>query len=575
MKNLFLLFICGVMAFGCIKEVPNPKFANVSEREVAMFVESIVNELAPIEKEMNEVQYAAWEGGDEADYKRAAELEKLYRIKLSDKERFEKIRFYKASNIRNPMLRRQVEILYLMFLENQLDRDIIEELVTRSNEIEKRFNTFRAKIDDKEVTMNDIKDILRTSTDRKLREKAYLAQKSIGREIGKEIVELMRIRNYAANKIGFKDYYEYRLAIQELDKEYVLNLFDRLVRLTEESFDIAKRDIDEMIAQNLNIKPEELMPYDYFDPFFQEAPEFKELNLDKVFEKVDLQKVAVDFYKGLKMDPTDILARSSLFEKPKKNPHAFEMTVDRADDIRILCNLKNDYHWMTTLIHELGHALYDKYIDKSLPWLLRQPASIFSTEGIAQLFERAVSKDAFLKKYLGLSDDERSKFRYLFDRQLRYRQLIFVRWSAVMVNFEAGAYADPDQDLNKLWWDLVEKYQHIKRIPGRNEPDFAAKIHIATVPAYYHNYVIGELYGSQLLFAITKRYLQGIGKEYSSISEVPVSEVNQIGFVDMPDVGEYIIDRVFSFGASLPWKDFVKYSTGEELSADYFAKQFF
>ncbi len=385
----------------------------------------------------------------------------------------------------------------------------------------------------------------------------------------------MKIRNYAASKIGFKDYYEYRLAIQELDKEYVLNLFDKLVALTEEPFNIAKKDIDDMIAQNLKVKPEELMPWDYFDPFFQEAPEFKELNLNKAFEKLDLQKIAIDFYRGLNMDPTDILSRSSLYEKPKKNPHAFEMTVDRMNDIRILCNLKNDYDWMTTLIHELGHALYDKYIIKSHPWLLRQSASIFSTEGIAQLFERAVSKDGFLKKYLSLSEEERNKFRYLFDKQLKYRQLIFLRWSAVMVNFEAEAYRDPDQDLNKLWWDLVEKYQHLKRIPGRNEPDYAAKIHIATVPAYYHNYIIGELYGSQLLFAITQKHLKSKGKEYKNLTDIPVTEVNKIDFVDMPDVGDFVIDRVFSIGAALNWKEFVKYSTGEELSPEYFAKQFF
>ena len=39
-------------------------------------------------------------------------------------------------------------------------------------------------------------------------------------------------------------------------------------------------------------------------------------------------------------------------------------------------------------------------------------------------------------------------------------------------------YGNPDQDLNKLWWDLVEKYQEIRRPEGRDAPDYAAKIHI-------------------------------------------------------------------------------------------------
>lgn len=569
-KKFAFIFMVLLIIGGCIKEVPNPKYSSSGNKEIKMFIDSIVNELAPLEKELNSTQYAAWDGGNESDYRKAAELETMYRLKLSDKDKFAKLKEYRQRNIKDPLLKREVEVLYLMFLENQLDKDIIEELVKRSNEIEKKFNTFRAKIDDKEVSMNDIKDILRTSKDRKLREKAYLAQKSIGKEIGKDIVELMKIRNYAANKVGFKDFYEYRLAIQELDRDYVLNLFDNLVKLTEEPFKIVKKEIDDMVSNNLGVKPEELMPYDYFDPFFQEAPEFSELNLNNYFKKLDLIKISIDFYRGLGMDPEDIINRSSLYEKPKKNPHAFEMSVDRLNDIRILCNLKNDYDWMTTLIHELGHALYDKYTSKDLPWLLRSPASSFTTEGIAQLFERAVSKDGFLKKYVGMSEEERAKFRYLFDKQLRFRQLVFLRWSAVMVNFEAQAYANPEQDLNKLWWDLVEKYQHLKRIPNRNEPDYAAKIHIATVPVYYHNYIIGELYGSQLLFAIAAHL-----NNKERLSDVKVDEVNKIDFIDNPKIGDFIKERVFSTGASLNWKEFVKYSTGEELSPEYFAKQFF
>ncbi|MGB9599625.1 MAG: M2 family metallopeptidase [Myxococcota bacterium] len=570
LRNFVVFMAILSMMAGCIKEVPNPKFSSSGNKEIRMFIDSIVNELAPIEKELNSTQYAAWDSGNDADYKKAAELETMYRLKLSDREKFAKLKEYRQHNIKDPTLRREVEVLYLMFLENQLDRDIIEELVKRSSEIEKKFNTFRAKIDEKEVSMNDIKDILKTSKDRKLREKAYLAQKSIGKEIGKEIVDLMKIRNYAANKVGFKDFYEYRLAIQELDRDYVLNLFDNLVKLTEEPYRVVKKEIDEIVAQNLGIKPDEIMPFDYFDPFFQEAPEFAELNLDNYFKKLDLVKVATDFYKGLGMDPVDILSRSSLYEKPRKNPHAFEMSVDRMNDIRILCNLKNDYEWMTTLIHELGHALYDKYTVKDLPWLLRGPASSFTTEGIAQMFERAVSKDGFLKKYVGMSEEERAKFRYLFDKQLKFRQLVFLRWSAVMVNFEAQAYANPEQNLNKLWWDLVEKYQHIKRIPNRDEPDYAAKIHIATVPVYYHNYIIGELYGSQLLFAISKHL-----NKKDKLSDVKVEEVNKIDFIDSTAIGDYLIMKVFAPGASLNWKEFVKYTTGEELSPEYFAKQFF
>jgi len=37
---------------------------------------------------------------------------------------------------------------------------------------------------------------------------------------------------------------------------------------------------------------------------------------------------------------------------------------------------------------------------------------------------------------------------------------------------------------------LVEKYQKIKKPIGRDSADWAAKIHIALYPIYYHNYIV-------------------------------------------------------------------------------------
>ena len=55
-------------------------------------------------------------------------------------------------------------------------------------------------------------------------------------------------------------------------------------------------------------------------------------------------------------------------------------------------------------------------------------------------------------------------------KTLRYQLLIFSRWCQVMLRFEKAMYEDPAQDLNRLWWDLVERYQGLKRPPGRSEP---------------------------------------------------------------------------------------------------------
>ena len=73
-----------------------------------------------------------------------------------------------------------------------------------------------------------------------------------------------------------------------------------------------------------------------------------------------------------------------------------------------------------------------------------------------------------------------------------------------MLRFEKAMYENPEQDLNKLWWDLVEKYQLVKRPKDRNAPDYASKIHIFSAPVYYHNYMMGQLFASQVHHTIAR-----------------------------------------------------------------------
>jgi peptidyl-dipeptidase A len=79
-----------------------------------------------------------------------------------------------------------------------------------------------------------------------------------------------------------------------------------------------------------------------------------------------------------------------------------------------------------------------------------------------------------------------------------------------MYRFEKALYEDPDrEDLNALWWDLVERIQLIRRPPGRDKPDWAAKLHVALAPVYYHNYILGSLTAAQLRDHLEKNVAGG------------------------------------------------------------------
>ena len=51
---------------------------------------------------------------------------------------------------------------------------------------------------------------------------------------------------------------------------------------------------------------------------------------------------------------------------------------------------------------------------------------------------------------------------------------------------------------------MVEKYQMLHRPPQRNAPDYGSKIHIVSAPVYYHNYMMGQLFASQVHHALCR-----------------------------------------------------------------------
>jgi len=265
-----------------------------------------------------------------------------------------------------------------------------------------------------------------------------------------------------------------------------------------------KEEIDVYLEKRNNIPKEELMPWHYQNRFFQEAPDIYKVNLDKYYTKKDLVKISSKYYTSIGLNISDIIKNSDLFEKPKKNQHAYCINIDREGDVRVLCNLKSNYNWMNTILHEFGHAVYEKNINKELPYSLREPAHAFTTEAVAMMFGRMAADPKWIKSIVGTTDGEKKEMASDINKSLRLEQIVFCRWSMVMYWFEKALYENPEQDLNELWWQLVEEYQMIKRPLERNAPDWATKIHIATFPCYYHNYMLGEIYASQLYNSINR-----------------------------------------------------------------------
>ena len=534
---------------------------NPMEKKFDEFLQKHLKVIEPLTTEMNLVYWKAAVSGKKEDYDRYAELELILKKIYADSAEFQLIKEIRDSGqIKDPLKKRELDVLYNSYLANQAPADLLEKIVKKSSEVENKFSTFRATIDGKKVTDNEIRDMLKTETDSRKRREAYLASKQVGEQVADDLIELVKLRNKAAREVGFDNYYVMSLTLGEQNLEQLTKIFDELDTLTRKPFMRMKGELDSILADYYGIGVDGLMPWHYHDPFFQEGPLVYEVNLDKYYEKHDVKKLARDFYYSIGLEVDDILQRSDLYEKEGKNPHAFCTDIDRNGDIRVLCNLKNNEQWMETILHELGHAVYDKYIDRGLPFLLREPAHSFTTEAIAMLFGRLSRNAYWLQKMISLPDSERDAIASVVKKSLALKQLVFARWCQVMFRFEKALYENPDQDLNKLWWDLVEKYQMIKRPPHRNAPDWAAKIHFTIAPVYYHNYMLGEMLASQLHYYIADKILH----------ENP----DQTAYVGQKDIGSFLKNKVFKVGNRRVWNEMIKQATGEYLTPKYFVKQF-
>ncbi len=532
------------------------------------FVDQYDATVRPLEIEAARLFWTANVTGKEEDFQKKQEAEEKVELALSDPQRFAELKTIKGAAISDPLLARQVTVLYLEYLGKQVDPELLKKILTKSNAVERAFNVFRPKVDGKELTDNDVRNILRESRDSAQRRAAWEAGKKVGPVVVADLKELVGLRNQAARKLGFPDYHAMQLYVGEQSEEQVLKLFDELDELTRGPFHQAKAEIDAALAKRCGIGVADLRPWHYHDPFFQEAPAVLGELPEAVYKPLDPVKMCREFYDGIGLPIDDVLARSDLYEKPGKNPHAFSIDVDRQGDIRVLENIVPSREWLNTTLHELGHAAYSKNVDGAsawksdftghLPYVLRTDAHPLCTEGVAMMFERFGQNVDWLLA-MGVKVSEPDRFRAAAAKLQRNRLLVFSRYCQVMFRFERDLYRNPDQDLNRLWWDLVEKYQEIKRPEGRDEPDYASKYHLIGAPVYYHNYMMGEMFASQVHHALVKAVLPGTkpaGAEY----------------VGKKAAGQFMRDRVFQPGLTLPWNELTRHATGEELNAKAFAE---
>lgn len=480
-----------------------------------------------------------------------------------------------------PLQVRQLEtILYEAAANPQTVPEIVREKIkVETEQVEKLFG-FDFKIGGKSVSTNEIDEILKSETRLSKRLQAWEASKEVGKGLRPGLLRLRELRNQTVQALGYADYFSYQVSDYGMKTAEMRDLMLQLNRELRPLYRELHTYVRYELARKYGIKsiPEAIPAHwlpNRWGQDWNDLVKVEGLDLDAALREKEaewLVRQAERFYVSLGFPdlPQSFWEKSSLYPLPpdagyKKNNHASAWHMNLQDDVRCLMSVEPNAAWYETTHHELGHIYYYiSYSNPDVPPLLRGGANRAYHEGIGSLLGLAAMQKPFIR-HLGLLQDEEAtdETMTLLKEALNY--VVFIPWSAgVMTEFEYLLYGDNLQGdkINRTWWDLKYRYQGIAPPSPRDETycDPASKTHITDDPAQYYDYALSYVLLFQLHDYIAREILQ--------------QDPHATNYYGNKAVGDFLY-KLMRPGASRDWREVLKESTGQELTAkpmlNYFA----
>ncbi|MFQ5888702.1 MAG: M2 family metallopeptidase [Gemmatimonadota bacterium] len=496
-------------------------------------------------------------------------------------ENIERIRNYlgRRDELEPLQVRRLEAMLYAAADKPQTAPELVRERIAAETEQVEALFGFEFLLYGEPIVPNRIDELLRSSRDLGERLAVWEASKEVGRGLKAGVVRLRDLRNGTVRALGYPDFFAYQVSDYGMTTEEMLELTDRLIEQTRPLYRELHTWARYELAERYGAPVPDLLPAHWLPNRWAQdwtaLVTVEGLDVDAAMREHDAEWVVrqgEDFFVSLGFDslPAGFWERSSLYPLPagapyKKNTHASAWHLDLDGDVRSLMSVEPNSDWYSTAIHELGHIYYYiSYSRPSVPLTLRTGANRAYHEGIGSMLGLAAQQRRFLQGRgfvtQGTDVDRRAQ---LLREALDF--VVFIPWSAgVMTRFEHELYADslPPERFNERWWELVRRYQGVVPPSRRGEEyaDAATKTHINDDPAQYYDYALSYALLFQLHSHIARELLH--------------QDPHDTDYYGERSVGDFL-RALMAPGASRPWRDVLRRTTGRELDAqaivEYFA----
>ena len=470
----------------------------------------------------------------------------------------------------NELTVRQLEHVLLNAAEGPMTNpDLVAARIAAETQQASTLNSFEFKLHGKPVTVNEIDNLLVTTTALAERRAVWEASKESGPALKPGLVKLQQLRNGVARELGHHDYFALQMAAYGMTTDEMVRLNDEFMRVlrplylqlhTWTKYELARRygqPVPKLIpahwianrwAQEWPglVAPADLSPY------------FKDRSAEWVAKTAEQFFVSL----GLPPLPATFWTKSDIYPVPagdprKKNTHGSCWHIDLENDIRSLQSIEPNAQWFQTAHHEFGHGHYFmSYTRPEVPPLLRASANPGFHEGIAEISGFASSQVPYLQMVGVLPPDFKADETAFLLNDALVNCVPFIFWaSGTMTHWEADVYANnlPPDQWNARWWQYVRDFQGIEPPAPRGEEwcDAATKTHINDTPCYYPNYAFATILKFQLNDYIAKNILHQ-----------PPQSCNYAG---NKEVGAFL-KRIMEKGATEDWRKVLRDATGEDLS---------
>ena len=452
---------------------------------------------------------------------------------LQNKENYNLVMEYKDKDL-EPLDKRRVEITYNAIKSYHLSDELNElnvKIQKKTNELSMILNTFRFKLDDKEVSSVELTQILANNDNREMRKRAYFARNQINKPlIEGGFIELINMRKEYAKMYGDSDFVEHSLKQNELST----SIFETWKEEVKSRMDNINKKRSEYAKKFLN--EDVMMPWDGQYVAGKIAPaQNTTVDMSNYYETLR------SFFLKFDLDLDKFNITYDIFSRKNKSEWGYNFPIKDGVDSRILANVKNKYHEYGVLLHETGHGIHSSLMNAD-EVILNKGVSGIIAEGIANLFGSFLYNEMFYKNFFDESVEVELKELVEFQKLNGLRAIGEIFFDQELYRRDINSL----DDIYDLYFNINEDLFGDKKFD--EEPPFGYRIHHTTHPIYLHNYFMGDVTCEMLRKVFYKKY------NVKSISEKP------------KEFGKFIIEEVINPSGQYTYEELFKRISGEEFS---------